>query len=159
MGEAWSFLLGHLMPRGWSFGKRRASGYRSGAEEKLAEWLTKNKIEFEYETIKLVYEKPVRSGLCKECGKKKVVKLATYTPDFIINNGKTLIEYKGRLTQTDRAKLLAVRRANPERDLRLLFGSDNRLVKNSDKRYSTWCVDNGIDYAIGVPPAGWLTSL
>lgn len=147
-----------MSPRGWSYGKKRDSGYRSGAEEKLAAWLTEHNVKFEYETLILTYEKKVNKGLCKGCGAKTVVKLATYKPDFILENG-VIIEYKGRLTATDRAKLLAVRRSNPERDLRLLFGSDNKLAKNSTKRYSEWCRSNGIDYAIGVPPAGWLTSL
>jgi hypothetical protein len=145
------------MPRNWSWGKKRKSGYRSGAEELLAETLTNSGVGFSYESLKLIYEKPVRQGLCKECGKRKVVKLATYTPDFILDNG-TIIEYKGRLTATDRAKLLAVAKSNPDRRVKLLFGSDNKLAKNNNKRYSEWCTEHGFDYAIGVPPKRWLRS-
>ncbi len=145
------------MPRGWSYGKKRKSGYRSGAEESLAESLTASGVGFSYESLKLEYEKPVRKGKCKDCDGKKVVKIATYTPDFILDNG-IIIEYKGRLTQADRSKLIAVARSNPELRIRLLFGSDNKLAKNSEKRYSTWATENGFDYAIGTPPRRWLRS-
>jgi Phage endonuclease I len=144
------------MPRNWSWGKKRKSGYRSGAEEKLAEFLTAQGIGFEYETLKLQYEKAVRSGLCKNCNGKKVVKVATYTPDFVLGNSGLIIEYKGRLTATDRSKLIAVRKSNPEIKLVLLFGSDNKLQKNSEKRYSTWATENGFDFGIGTPPRRWL---
>jgi hypothetical protein len=143
------------LPRNWSYGKKRKSGYRSGAEELLAEALTASGVGFEYESLKLTYEKPVRKGLCKKCGNGKVVKVATYTPDFVLNNG-TIIEYKGRLTATDRSKLIAVRNSNPDTKIHLLFGSDNKLQKNSDKRYSTWATEHGFDYATGTPPKRWL---
>lgn len=144
------------MPRNWKWGKKRDSGYRSGAEEKLAAYLTEQDVKFEYETLIITYEKKVVRGLCKECGNKKtVVKLATYKPDFILENG-TIIEYKGRLTAQDRSKLVAVVRSNPERKIKLLFGSDNKLSKGNPKRYSDWCTANGFDYAISTPPRRWL---
>lgn len=143
------------MPRNWKWGKKRESGYRSGAEELLAESLTASGVGFSYESLKLEYEKPVRKGKCKDCDGKKVVKVATYTPDFVLNNG-TIIEYKGRLTATDRSKLIAVRNSNPDTKIHLLFGSDNKLQKNSEKRYSTWATEHGFEYAIGVPPKRWL---
>lgn len=145
------------MPRNWSWGKKRESGYRSTAEEHLAEALTASGVGFAYESLKLEYEKPVRKGLCKSCGAKgkNVISVHTYTPDFVLENG-IIIEYKGRLTSTDRTKLLAVVRSNPDRKIRLLFGSDNKLAKNNNKRYSEWCAEHGFDYAIGIPPRRWL---
>lgn len=145
------------MPRNWSWGHKRKSGYRSGAEEKLAEYLTKLGVKFEYETLKLEYLKPIRNGLCDTCGKSKVKQKHIYTPDFILSNG-VIIEYKGRFTATDRSKLLAVKRSNPDRKVYLVFGSDNKLQKNNEKRYSDWCTANGFDYAVGAPPARWLHS-
>lgn len=146
------------MPRNWSWGKKRKSGYRSGAEESVAETLTTSGIGFGYETIKLEYEKSIRRGKCKDCNGKKVVKLATYTPDFILDNGK-IIEYKGRLTTADRSKLIAVQKANPDIRIYLLFGADNKLAKNNNKRYSQWATEHGFDYAIGTPPRLWLRKL
>jgi len=143
------------MPRNWSWGKKRESGYRSTAEEVLAENLINSGIGFKYESLKLNYEKPVRKGKCKDCDGKKVVKVATYTPDFVLDNG-IIIEYKGRLTASDRSKLIAVKKTNPEIHLRLLFGSDNKLAKNNNKRYSQWAAEHGFDYAIGTPPRRWL---
>lgn len=144
------------MPRGWSWRKKRKSGYRSGAEELLAESLTKSGVGFKYESLKLEYEKLIRKGKCKDCDGKKVVKIATYTPDFILDNG-IIIEYKGRLTAQDRTKLVAVRKSNPTVHIKLLFGSDNKLAKNNNKRYSQWATENGFDYAIGSPPRRWLS--
>lgn len=143
------------MPRNWKWGKKRDSGYRSGAEETLAAWLTEHNVGFTYESLILKYEKPVRSGLCKTCDGKKVVKIATYKPDFVLENGE-IIEYKGRLTAADRTKLIAVARSNPELRLKLIFGSDNKLAKNNKKRYSEWATEHGFDYAIGSPPRRWL---
>jgi Phage endonuclease I len=144
------------MPRNWSWGKKRKSGYRSGAEEKLAETLTESGVGFTYESLTLEYEKPVRKGKCKECNGKKVVKVATYKPDFVLDNGR-VIEYKGRLTAADRSKLIAVRNSNPTVKIHLLFGSDNKLQKNGTKRYSEWATEHGFDYAIGSPPRRWLS--
>jgi hypothetical protein len=143
------------LPRNWKWGKKRESGYRSTAEELLADSLKQSGMGFKYESLKLEYEKPVRRGKCSECNGKKVVKVATYTPDFILDNG-IIIEYKGRFTPSDRTKLIAVVRSNPDVKIRLLFGSDNKLSKNNEKRYSTWATEHGFDYAIGTPPKRWL---
>lgn len=154
--EAWIGRRDRL-PRNWSWGKKRKSGYRSGAEEKLAEYLTEQGTKFEYESLKLEYKKKVRSASCDECGGSKVSQKHIYTPDFILDN-ETIIEYKGRLTQTDRSKLLAVARSNPGVRIKLLFGANNKLAKNNNKRYSQWATENGFDYALEVPPRRWLRS-
>lgn len=146
------------MPRNWSWGKKRDSGYRSKKEEELAEWLSTHDIGFQYESLKLDYQKPIRKGLCNECGKSNVVQKSSYTPDFVLENG-TIIEYKGRLTRKDRTKLLSVLKCNPGIKLKLLFGSDNKLEKNNNKRYSQWATENGFDYALGTPPRRWLRSV
>jgi hypothetical protein len=144
------------LPRNWSWGKKRESGYRSKEEERVAEWLTEHEVKFSYETLKLEYEKPVRKGLCKKCGTTSCVQRLVYSPDFILENG-TVIEYKGRFTAKDRTKLLAVKKLNPEVKLVLLFGADNKLDKRSTKRYSTWAMEHGFDFGIRVPPRRWLS--
>lgn len=144
------------MPRGWKWGKKRKSGYRSGAEEKIAEYLTEKHIGFEYESLTLQYSKKIRQGMCTDCSSTEVVQQLKYTPDFILTNGN-VIEYKGRLTSKDRSKLIAVKKANPDVNLKLLFGSNNKLQKNKEKRYADWAIDNGFDYEIGLyPPERWL---
>lgn len=146
------------MPRGWSWGKKRDSGYRSKAEEEVAKWLMDHEIAFQYESLKLEYYKTVRGGICLKCGEKSAVKQKrSYTPDFVLDNG-ILIEYKGRLTSQDRNKLIAVKESNPDVNLKLLFGSNNKLNKGTTKRYADWAAEHGFDYHIGKqPPKRWLS--
>lgn len=146
------------MPRNWSYGKKRKSGYRSGAEEKLAEYLTGLGVGFTYESEKWKYEKPQRGAKCKTCEGNKIVKIAIYTPDFHITESGVTIEYKGRLTAKDRSKYIAVQKSNPEKTLVFLFGSNNKLNKNSEKRYSDWATENEFDFAISIPPGRWLSA-
>jgi Phage endonuclease I len=77
----------------------------------------------------------------------------TYTPDFAI--GTILIETKGRFTSADRSKMLAVKAAHLELDIRLLFMRDQPIRKGSKTRYSDWCVKHGFQYAIGAVPPEW----
>lgn len=147
-----------MAPRNWSFGKKKKSGYRSGLEETVAQTLKEKGVIFQYEPIKLTFHRTVTKGLCPKCGSTKVVRRATYTPDFVLDNGR-IIEVKGRLTSTERTKLLAVRASNPERSLVLYFGSDNKLKKNGTKRYSDWCADHGFDFSVGTIPRRWLGKL
>jgi len=143
------------MPRNWQWGKKRKSGYRSGLEEKVAETLGTKAVGFEYESLRLVVKKRVRKGICQTCGSKLVYKEATYTPDFVLDNG-IIMEVKGRFTASDRAKMLAVRESNPDRKIVLYFATDNKLQKNSEQRYSDWCTKHGFDYAVGTIPRRWL---
>ena len=143
------------MPRNWSWGKKRDSGYRSGLEESVAATLSGKGVGFKYESVVLSYTNKVRRGLCSACGSKLVVVRKNYTPDFVLDNGR-IIEVKGRLTASDRAKLLAVRACNPDAVLVLYFGADNKLRKNSDKRYSDWATQHEFDYAINTIPRRWL---
>jgi len=147
------------MPRGWTWGKHRKSGYRSGLEEKVAASLEAKGIKFEYESIRITYEKPVRKGLCPACGSKSTVQVSSYTPDFVLDNG-ILLEVKGRLTSKDRSKLILVRKSLGDRGkyLVLYLAEDNRLTKGSEKRYSNWCQEKGFDFSIGAIPRRWLTS-
>ena len=146
-----------MSPRNWSWGKKRKSGYRSGFEEKIAEWLNGKQIKFEYESLVLSYPKTVRRGTCLACGSGKVVSARTYKPDFVLTDSQVVIEAKGRLTSPDRTKLVAVKAANPKVRLVLLLASDNRIRKGSDERYSNWCEKNHFDFAIGTIPRRWLS--
>lgn len=81
-----------------------------------------------------------------------------YTPDFTITwpSGRTAyIEVKGYLRPEDRAKLLAVKRDNPEIDLRIVFGRDNPIRKGAKLTYSQWAEKHNIPYSIGTPPKEW----
>jgi len=82
-----------------------------------------------------------------------------YVPDFTVEfkDGRILyIEAKGWLRSEDRSKMIAVKRANPDLDIRILFQNDNKLNKNSKSRYSDWANKNGFPFAFKNIPEDWL---
>ena len=113
--------------------------FRSGLEQKTANYLEKENVPFLYEATKLEY-----------------VIHATYCPDFILPNGIHL-ECKGFLRPTDRRKMIAVKKANPDIDIRFILQRDNTLAKGSKTKYSDWCTKNGFPYCIFPHiPTDWL---
>lgn len=81
-----------------------------------------------------------------------------YITDFVIereDGHKIYIEVKGYLRIDDEKKLIAVRRSNPNLDIRIVFDKDNRLTRRK-MRYSQWCKKYGFDYSIGFLPKEWL---
>jgi hypothetical protein len=127
---------------------------RSGLERDVRQQLEDAGIKFEYEPEKLEYRKQVIRGICK-CGNERVYQRRWYIPDFVLENGIRL-ECKGRLTSQDRSKLVAVKQQHPEIDLRLLFGANNKINKNKQKRYMQWAAENGIKAAVKEVPESWL---
>ena len=116
------------------------SKYRSGFEQTLANQLKRSGVAFEYETVKLEYQK-----------------IATYTPDFILPNG-IIIEAKGVWTVEDRTKHLLVRQQHPHLDIRLVFmNASNKIRKGSDTTYARWCEKKNILYANKTIPKSWLS--
>ena len=81
-------------------------GFRSGLEEKVAEFLTSKGVKFTFETMKIPYVKPETKHV--------------YSPDFILDNG-IIIETKGRWLLDDRKKHLLIRKQHPDLDIRILF--------------------------------------
>jgi len=115
------------------------SKYRSGFEQTLANQLQRSGVAFEYETVKLEYQK-----------------IATYTPDFILPNG-IIIEAKGVWTVEDRTKHLLVRQQHPHLDIRLVFmNAYNKIRKGSNTTYARWCEKKNILYANKQIPKQWL---
>ena len=116
------------------------SKYRSGFEQTLANQLQRSGVAFEYETVKLEYQK-----------------IATYTPDFILPNG-IIIEAKGVWTVEDRTKHLLVREQHPHLDIRLVFmNAFNKIRKGSNTTYARWCEKKNIIYAHKTIPKSWLS--
>lgn len=82
----------------------------------------------------------------------------TYVPDFIISfpdGRKVYVEVKGYLRYEDQVKLRAVRRDNPDLDIRMLFAVDNKISKKHKMRYSDWADKYGFPYAVGGIPKSW----
>jgi hypothetical protein len=114
---------------------------RSGFEAKIAQQLETARVAFEYETLKLKYTVPA--------------KMHTYTPDFEIPGG-IVLEAKGLLTSECRRKMLYVKQAHPDLDIRFVLQRDNPIRKGSKTRYSTWCERNGFPWCVGTIPEDWL---
>ena len=107
--------------------KKKTSKYRSGLEEKIADLLTELGVSFEYESIKVPYTIQHH-----------------YHPDFILPNYVHL-ETKGYWAASDRRKVLAVKRDNPDLDLRMVFQSPyNTISKKSKTTYAQWCERHNI---------------
>lgn len=101
-------------------------------EGKAHDYLSDRGIPFSYETETFTY-----------------VKQHTYRPDFILpkKDGTSMyIEFKGRFTSSDRAKMLLVKEFNPDKDIRLVFQQNNYLYKSSKTTYTMWADKAGFQY-------------
>ena len=112
---------------------------RSGLETQVADLLIQLSVPYEYESEKLDY-----------------VLEARYIPDFKV--GDIYLECKGYFKATDRRKMLAVKKCNPDLDIRLVFQAPhNKINKKSKTTYAKWAEKNGFKwcpyYAI---PREWL---
>ena len=117
-------------------------GFRSGLEEKVAEYLTSKGVGFSFETLKVFYVKPETKHI--------------YTPDFILDNG-IIIETKGRWLLDDRKKHILIRKQHPNLDIRILFQNANaKIRKGSKTSYADFCEKHGIPYAHREIPVAWL---
>lgn len=119
--------------------------YRSSLEAYVAEQLDERGIEYSYETVILYYRQRVHNAICGCCGKNVVYKQRTYTPDFVIDDS-TFLEVKGKLTSSERTKLLAIRECNPECRIVIIFDRDNWITRNHKSRYSDWARKNNFEF-------------
>jgi DNA-directed RNA polymerase subunit RPC12/RpoP len=98
----------------------------------------------------------VKPAYCANCGHNVILKERNYTPDVVLGNG-VVVEIKGKFTGEMRTKMLAVRRCNPDLDIRMLFQADNWLTRKKKQRYSDWCERNGFTYHVGEQvPSDWV---
>lgn len=121
-------------------------GYRSGLEERIAQELFEQGIQFTYEETLIRYVKPEEK--CR------------YTCDFEITTKtgkKILVESKGRFLSPDRKKMLLVKKQFPDLDIRMVFSrSKDRIGKKSKTTYAAWCDKHGFIYADTSIPQEWL---
>ena len=103
--------------------------FRSKLEENIADLLEQLGVSYLYESEKLSYTIS-----------------HNYTPDFVLPNYKYL-EAKGYWAAEDRRKILAVKRDNPDVDLRMIFQSPyNTISKKSKTTYAQWCDKHDIPW-------------
>ena len=109
--------------------KKKTSKYRSGLEEKVANLLEGLGVSYEYESKRIPYT--IQHHYC---------------PDFILPN-HVLLETKGYWDAADRRKIKAVKKDNPELDLRMVFQSPfNTISKKSKTTYAMWCEKHDIPW-------------
>ena len=115
--------------------------YRSTLEKNIADLLEGLGVSFQYESEKLGYTIEHH-----------------YTPDFVLPN-YTYLEAKGYWDAADRRKILAVKKANPEVDIRMVFQSPyNTISKKSKTTYAKWCDRHNIPWtSFHNIPIEWLT--
>ena len=120
--------------------ERKNIKFRSKLEEKVADLLEGLGVSYEYEPEKLSYTIE-----------------HNYTPDFVLPN-YIYLETKGYWDPADRRKVLAVKRDNPDVDLRMVFQSPfNTISKKSKTTYAQWCEKHGIKWASAhAIPIDWL---
>ena len=121
--------------------KKKEYKFRSGLEKNIADLLSELKIDYEYETTKLAYTIS-----------------HNYTPDFVLPNKHVVLEAKGYWSPSDRRKILAVKRDNPDMDIRMVFQSPfNKISKKSKTTYAQYCEKHDIPWASYVDiPLEWL---
>jgi len=136
----------------------KGNTYRSKYELNIAKDLYEKKVRFKYEWIELPYQVKVPGMQCGDCLSKAITRDGNYLPDFLIVRTGVIVEAKGKFTPKDRKKMLAVIKAHPELDIRMLFYSDNWVTTSHKNRYSDWCKSNNIKYAVArTIPDDWLT--
>ena len=131
------------MKRFRHFKPKAADGFRSGLERVVAEQLRKAGVKFQYETLAIPFEKPVRPS--------------KYIPDFILPNG-VIVETKGYMTSADRTKHRLIKEQHGDRyDVRFVFSnSKTKIGKKSTTTYADWCRKFGFLFADREIPASWL---
>ena len=128
---------------------------KSSYERKVAEALIKGGHSFEYEKESFKWLERVPRAYCPECAHKGALVERSYTPDFFLANG-VIVETKGKFTAKDRKIAAAMKEQWGNKEVRMLFSTDNWITKQHKSRYSDWCTSKGIKWAIGEVPQEWL---
>lgn len=119
-------------------------GFRSGLEDQASNQLQTLGVAFDYEKHKVKYVVPSR--------------VATYTPDFLLNHNGIIVETKGRFEAADREKHLLVRAQHPDLDIRFVFSRSKTPIRTgSPTTYADWCRTHGFQFADKFIPQEWLT--
>lgn len=123
-------------------GIKKVGTYRSGLEQKVSDQLEAKNVKFMYEEWSIPYVVPASNH--------------KYTPDYILPNG-IIVETKGLWESDDRKKMLLIKEAYPELDIRMVFSSSRtKLYKGSPTSYAEFCEKHGITFADKLIPMEWL---
>lgn len=120
--------------------KKKVIRTRSKLEDSVIASLEAMRAKFEYETLKITYQK----------------KPSSYRPDIVLDNG-IIVEIKGYFDAEDRAKHLLIKDQHPELDIRFVFqDSRKKIHKSSNTTYGDWAHDKGFIYADKEIPSEWI---
>lgn len=117
--------------------------FRSGLEKKIYEEVKSAGYQIEYEPTEPII---------------RYVVPARYIPDFRLPNN-VFVEAKGWLRPQDRAKMLRVKKENPDLDIRfVLQRANSRISKSSNSlMYWQWCEKHGFPWSEGYIPEEWFS--
>ena len=121
------------------YGKRRADGFRSGFEGKVADDLTANGVYYEYEKHKY-----------------NLVIPRSYTPDFVLANG-VVLEVKGFFDAEDRRLIKLFREQHPDVDIRMVLQKPHQKLQRGGRMdYASWCDKHNVPWCEGPAlPRDW----
>lgn len=92
-------------------------------------------------------------GVRKNPNSKQGLKLSytverKYVPDFVDEKNKIIYESKGYFKPSDRTKMIAIKKQNPDWQFVLIFQNPNlKLTKaKKSKTYSQWAEANGFQW-------------
>ena len=146
--QRWETLRKKMHPR--KPGRREAKEYakmcgmKSIGEVRCAADMDKRGIKWVYERDTLRYQHLPQK----------------YTADFtLVDNDDLLIEYKGKMTNDTRKKMLSVQRSNPDRRICIVFEkATNKLSSRPNStRYWQWSEQNKIPWSELTVKDEWFT--
>jgi hypothetical protein len=107
--------------------------FRSKSEARLAGMLDELHVPYAYEEETIPY---------------RIERNASYRPDFRLKTNGIILEVKGWFQSKDRTKHIAIKRSNPDLDIRFIFDRPHsRLSKTSNTTYAQWCDKHGFLWA------------
>lgn len=117
---------------------------RNKFEQSLVDQCKASGVKFGYEISKIPY----------------VIDSRKYVPDItiILKDGKKFryIEGKGYFDQAAQTKMKAVKKSNPDLDIRFVFTDAHKPIrKGSEMTYADWCDKNGFKWAETKIPEKW----
>lgn len=121
----------------------KLAGMKSMGEVRCAADMDTRGVPWHYEVEKLTY----------------IYKPAKYIPDFTLyENDHIIIEYKGKMTDQVRKKLLAIKNCNPDRQICLVFEKPNNKISSRKNawKYWQWSERNGFPWSEKYVNPDWL---
>jgi len=129
----------------WFSHIKKHGRYRSGFEKAIAEQLEEAGIKFWHEPLLLPYPSGFGTG--------------NYLPDFGVHTKdgrRVFIEAKGWLNMEATKKMVSVRHAHADKDIRMVFQSATSKVAKLKRTGPQWAKRVGYPAAVKVLPPEWL---